>query len=284
MITVSPREDEPGRSGQLSTLPGVRYSQSLERGLSILECFTPERPALGISEIAEELRISRPTTHRYATTLVALSFMEQVASRKYRLGSRSANLGISMLNSTGWREISRPFLEKLRRHTLYAASLSVLDGVEILYVERARGFMPGQYKVDLDLRVGSRLPAYCTAMGKVLLANVSEIEQRDLINRMTLSTYGPNTIGSKTALRAELEQVLESGMAISDEEMGEGVVSIACPVREEDGKVAAAIDLVAHVSMISLTDMVEQFALYLLAMADDISAQLGHRRGGEAIS
>ena len=103
---------------ELWSIPSLReprYSQSLERGLAILGCFTPERPVLGIADIADELGMSRSTTHRYVITLVALGFLEQGASRKYRLGLRVTDLGMSALNSTGLREHARPYLEELRQ-------------------------------------------------------------------------------------------------------------------------------------------------------------------------
>src|ERR1700677_2691274 len=128
--------DEPAWSG-----PGLReprYSQSLERGLAILTCFTPDRPVLGIANIADELGMSRSTTHRYVITLVALGYLEQGASRKYRLGLKVTDLGMSALNATGLREHAHPYLEELRQRTSYTASLAVLGGAEVLYVERAR--------------------------------------------------------------------------------------------------------------------------------------------------
>ncbi len=166
------------------SVPGLReprYSQSLERGLAILGCFTPERPVLGIADIADELGMSRSTTHRYVITLVALGYLEQGASRKYRLGLRVTDLGMSALNSTGLREHAHPYLEELRQRTSYTSSLAVLDGTEIVYVDRARSFRRGQAKSDLGLQPGSRLPAYCTAMGKLLLAYLPEDQQRELI-------------------------------------------------------------------------------------------------------
>lgn len=92
----------------IPSLREPRYSQSLERGLAILGCFTPQRPVLGIADIADELGMSRSTTHRYVITLVALGYLEQGASRKYRLGLRVTDLGMSTLNSTGLREHSHP--------------------------------------------------------------------------------------------------------------------------------------------------------------------------------
>ena len=113
--------------------------------------------------------MSRSTTHRYVITLVALGYLEQGASRKYRLGLRVTDLGMSALNSTGLREHAHPYLEELRQRTSYTVNLAVLDGADILYVDRARSFRRGQSKIDLGLHPGSRLPAYCTSMGKLLL-------------------------------------------------------------------------------------------------------------------
>src|SRR6202044_777185 len=155
----------------IPSLREPRYSQSLERGLAILGCFTPTKPVLGIADIADELGMSRSTTHRYVITLVALGYLEQGASRKYRLGLRVTDLGMSALNSTGLREHARPYLEELRQRSSYTTSLGVLDGTEVLYVDRARSFRRGQGQIDMGLQPGSRVPAYCTAIGKMLLAH-----------------------------------------------------------------------------------------------------------------
>jgi IclR family pca regulon transcriptional regulator len=189
----------------IPSLREPRYSQSLERGLAILECFTPRRPVFGIADIADELGMSRSTTHRYVITLVALGYLEQGASRKYRLGLRVTDLGMSALNATGLREHAHSDLEELCRRTSYAASLAVLDGAEIVYVDRVRSFRRGQDKNGLGLHPGSRLPAHCTAMGNVLLAHLPEAEQRELIPMMQLTQHGPNTITSRKALGTELD-------------------------------------------------------------------------------
>ncbi len=165
----------------LPILRGPRYSQSLERGLAILGCFTSERPVLGIADIADELGMSRSTTHRYVTTLLALGYLEQGRSRKYRLGLRVTDLGMSALNATGLRENVHPFLEELRERTGYTIGLAVLDGAEILYVDRARSWRRAERETDLGLYPGSRMPSYCTAMGKVMLAHLPEEVQRDLL-------------------------------------------------------------------------------------------------------
>jgi IclR family transcriptional regulator, pca regulon regulatory protein len=265
----------------IPSLREPRYSQSLERGLAILGCFTPKRPVLGIADIADELGMSRSTTHRYVITLVALGYLEQGASRKYRLGLRVTDLGMSALNSTGLREHAHPYLEELRQRTSYTTSLGVLEETDVLYVDRVRSYRRGGSVPGLDLHPGSRLPAYCTAMGKLLLAYLPEDSQRDLLAAIKPSKRAPNTITSKKVLREELDQVRDAGFAVNDEELAAELYSIAAPVRNEAREVVAAVNLSAHSSMISLEEMVDALGPHLISAADRISARLGYRRDDE---
>ncbi len=258
-----------------------RYSQSLERGLAILGCFTPQRPVLGIADIADELGMSRSTTHRYVITLVALGYLEQGASRKYRLGLKVTSLGMSALSSGSLREHSHSYMEELRQQTSYTVSLAILDGAEILYLERARGFKRGQGKIDLDLQPGSRLPATCTALGKILLSALPEEDLRRLLAQAPLARRAPNTITTKKALRAELEHVREASFAVNDEELAPELLAIAVPVRSESGEVIAAVNMTAHTSMISLQELVTALGPHLVTTADRISARLGYRRSDQ---
>ena len=272
-----PQPSQNGSQQRFPRLHEARYSQSLERGLAILGCFTPERTVLGIADIADELGISRSTTHRYVITLFALGYLKQDASRRYRLGLRVTDLGMAALNATGLREQAHSHLEELRRGSSYTTNLAVLDAGEIVYVDRARSYRRGQDKIDLGLASGSRLPAYCTAMGKVLLANLPEQEQTALLASIKLTKRGPNTITSKNALRVELEQVRAEGLAVNDQELAKGLHALAVPVRSASGEVVAAVNLAAHTSMISLELLVDGFSLELLATAGRISAGLGYR-------
>jgi len=272
-------EQEPAWS--IPSLREPRYSQSLERGLAILGCFTPARPVLGIADIADELGMSRSTTHRYVITLVALGYLEQGASRKYRLGLRVTDLGMSALNSTGLREHARPYLEELRQRTSYTASLGVLDGTEVLYVDRVRSFRRGQNQTDLGLQAGSRVPAYCTAMGKMLLAHLPDGQLRDTLAETKPAKQGPKTITSKKKLKDELEKVREAGFAVDDEELAAGLYAIAAPVRNESRDVVAAVNLSAPSSMIALEELVDALGPHLVSTADRISARLGYRRDDE---
>lgn len=277
--TMRPNDAAPW---SLPSLREPRYSQSLERGLAILGAFTPAKPVLGIADIADELGMSRSTTHRYVITLVALGYLEQGASRKYRLGLRVTDLGMSALNSTGLREHARPYLEELRQRSSYTTSLGVLDGTEVLYMDRARSFRRGQGQIDMGLQPGSRVPAYCTAIGKMLLAHLPEDQQRDILAEIKPSKHGPNTIIAKKALRAVLEGVREEGLATDDQEFAPGLVAIAAPIRNEDRDVVAAINLAAHTERISLEELVDGLSPHLISTADRISARLGYRRDDEA--
>jgi IclR family transcriptional regulator, pca regulon regulatory protein len=279
---VSYYEPEPeGEAWSIPSLREPRYSQSLERGLAILSCFTPERPIRGIADVADELGMRRSTTHRYMSTLVALGYLEQGAARKYRLGLRVTDLGMSALNSTALREHARPYLEELCRQSSYTVSLAVLDGPEIVYVDRVRSARRMHGGVDLDLAPGARLPAYCTAMGKLLMAFLPEGEQRNLLAEVKPTRMGPNTITSKTQLRAELENVREEGFAVNDQELAPELYAIAAPVRSESHEVVAAVSMTAHASMISLEELVEHLGPHLVAAADRVSARLGYRREDE---
>jgi IclR family pca regulon transcriptional regulator len=270
---------DPGWS--IPSLREPRYSQSLERGLAILSCFSPRRPILGIADIADELGMSRSTTHRYVITLVALGYLEQGASRKYRLGLRVTDLGMSALGATGLHEHAHPYLEELRQRTSYTVSIAVLEGTDVLYVDRVRSLRRGRTVREAELHPGSRLPAYCSAMGKVLLANVPAREQRELLASMKLARRGPNTITGKRALRKQLGAAREQGFAREDEELAGGMRAVAVPVRNEAGEVVAAVELSAHSVTISLADMVTALLPHVVSTADRISARLGYRRADE---
>jgi IclR family pca regulon transcriptional regulator len=258
--------------------PEATYSQSLERGLAILASFRPERPLLGVSDLARELDLSRSTTHRYVATLTALGYLQQdSASRKYRLGLRVLDLGFSVINSMELRTLAAPHLQQLSDELAHTVNMAVLDGADIVYVERCRSSRHGQRDIDLNLHVGSRLPAYCTSMGKVLLAFLPDAERDAVLARVQFSRRGPNTLGGKKALLDDLERVREIGVGVNNEELAYGLRSIAVPVRGASGEVVAAINLAAHRTMASMDDLVGRLSPALKRTADEISARLGYR-------
>jgi len=267
----------PTSSRPIPTLREPRFSQSLERGLAVLRCFTQGRTVLGISDLATELDMSRSTTHRYVLTLSELGYLEQQASRKYRLSHRAADIGMVALNSLDVRRHARSFLDDLRESTSSTVGLAVLDGAEIVYVDRASGSQSGQPEVNLGVGLGSRLPVHCTAAGKLLLAYIPEGEQRVVMAETNLAKHGPNTITSKRQLREELEEIGSHGLAIANGEFAAELCAIAAPVRDEAGDVVAAVGLADHGSIASLLKL----SPFLVSAADDISWSLGYRRASE---
>jgi IclR family pca regulon transcriptional regulator len=262
----------------LGSDPG-RYSQSLERGLAILGSFTPRRPVLGVGDIARELEMSRSTTHRYMSTLLVLGYLEQDPSRKYRLGLRVTELGMSTSSSTGLREHSHAYLEELARQVSLTVSLGVLDGSDVLYVDRVQSLRREQNVGELDRR--TRLPAHCTAMGKLLLAHLPAAPRRELVKSMQLGSGTPNAITSRAELESELDAIANADLAVNDEELAAGLYAIAAPVRDSNGEVCASVSLAAASLTISLDGLLDGLGPHLISTVDRISARLGYRRAHE---
>jgi len=266
--------EETGAAEGESAERSGRYSSSLRAGLAILNCFSAEQPVLGIANLADELSMSRSTTHRYASTLVALGYLEQDQSRRYRLAPRVVDVGMSVLDSMSLRGKAREHLRQLREQTGRTVSLAVLDGQSVRYVDRLRGWRRGQHAVDLNLGVGARLPLHCSAMGKILLANLSDGERDRLIAELELTRRGPNSITSKRALRAELEEVRADGLAVGDEELAPGVRTIAAPVIGPDGEVVAAIGIPVPADVFTRDELYEVLGVPLRAAAKRLSVAL----------
>ena len=175
----------PPSEGSTST------SQSLERGLAILSSFNSDRPLIGVSELSRDLDLSRSTAHRYIATLAQLGYLQQDPdSKRYRLGPRVLDLGFSAINSMDLREISAPHLRQLSDETGYTVNLAILDDVDVVYIERCRTARPGQRDIDLNLHVGARLPAYCTAMGKAILAFLPEDRLAEIMEQIDFAPRG----------------------------------------------------------------------------------------------
>jgi IclR family pca regulon transcriptional regulator len=255
-------------------------SQSLERGLAILAEFRPATPELGITDLARSLGLSRSTSHRYVATLARLGYLQQnAATRKYRLGPRVLDLGFAAINSMELRQVSSPHLQRLADETGHTVNMAILDGTDIVYIDRCRASQPGQREIDLDLHIGSRLPAYCTSMGKVLLAYLEADRQAELLERIELPDRGPNTITTRAALADELVRVRARGVAVNNEELAYGLRSIAVPVRGQGDAVVAAINLAVHTSAASIEELVDRLSPKLQREAAAISTLLGHRPG-----
>ena len=251
-------------------------TQSLERGLGILSAFRPERPLLGISELARALGLSRSTVHRYVATLTRLGYLQQdVPTRKYRLGTRVLDLGFSAINSMELREVAAPHLQELSDSTGHTVNMAILDDTDIVYIDRVRSPQPGQSQIDLNLHIGSRLPAYCTSMGKVMLAHLPDPELSDVLERTELVRRGPNTHTRRAGLRTELRRIRSSGFAVNNEELAYGLRSVAVEVSTPAGDPPAAINIAVHRSMVPVAELTARLGPSLLRTAGEISRRIG---------
>jgi IclR family transcriptional regulator, pca regulon regulatory protein len=254
--------------------PG-KFSSSLVAGLGMLSCFSAEHPVRGIADMAVELDLGRSTTHRYATTLVTLGYLEQGPSRKYRLSSRVCDFGLSLLDSLVVRRVAREHLKELRAQTGRTVSLGVLEGIEVAYIDRWQGSRQGQYMVDVGVGLGTRLPVHCSAAGKALLARLPEAEQRELIAKLRLAKRGPKSIVTKTALREELERIAVRGIAVEDEELLAGRRAIAAVVVDGEGAAVAAVELAVPASAYACERLLRELGPKVAATARSMTAAPG---------
>jgi len=255
-------------------------NQALERGLSLLSALAMRRQPLGVVDLGREVGLSKSTCHRYLATLVALGFVDQDdETRRYTLGPRAVDLGFAAIGSMDLTRVAARPLQALADETGYTANMGVLDGADVVYVDRRRPTRAGS-RVELNTQIGSRLPAYCTSMGKVLLAYRDPATIRAILDRTDLTRRGPRTITAREQLTTALRRVVTQGYAVTDEELGPGMRSLAAPVRDRTGQVVAAINVSLHMgtwnaSMDALTGRLRE---PLTRAANEISQRLGFQQ------
>jgi IclR family pca regulon transcriptional regulator len=255
----------------------AHYSQSVERGLGLLERFTPEHPVRGVRELARELGVSYSTTQRYVGILVALGFLKHVAGGGYRMTLGVTRLGLSTMSGVGLYAQAHDEVVELAYRVGHVAAVAVLDGCDIVLVDRVEESVRAAPTGRRSSCQG-RLPAYGTALGKVLLAFLPGYARRRLLGEIVLARRASGTITSRRAMQHELSEVAESGQALAESELAEGLIAIAVPLRAGDGEVVAALGLQGHSSLITLENMVAALGSHLQMTADRISARLGYRR------
>jgi IclR family pca regulon transcriptional regulator len=259
------------RSLDIKSSAEPKYSRSLEFGLAIIGCFTVERQVLRVSELADMIKVSRSTTHRYASTLVELGYLEQDRNRQYRLTRRAGDPGIAFIDTLRLETpTARTILEDLRQTTGHTASMGLLDGTQVLYTYRLFAHGPGQYEADLGLDVGASVPTYCTAIGKALLASLDPAEQHKTVAQLKLKAQGPNTITDKAVLVDNLLAIAAVGIAVCDEEQAAGVRSIAATIIHAERSRLMAISVTVPAERMSLATMTAKLEPHVLAAAERI--------------
>ncbi|GAA1676105.1 IclR family transcriptional regulator domain-containing protein [Fodinicola feengrottensis] len=244
---------------------GAHFVQSLERGLAVIRAFDADHVQLTLSDVARATELTRAAARRFLLTLVDLGYV-RFDGRLFSLTPRVLELGYSYLSALTLPEVAAPHLERLAAEVRESSSVSVLDGDEVVYVAR----IPTSRIMTVAISVGTRFPAYATSMGRVLLAGKPDTD--DWADRLRPLTG--RTITSPAALQAELIRVRTQGWALVDQELEEGLRSIAAPIHDRAGKVIAAVNVSAHASRVPLDDMLTRLLPALLATAARIESDL----------
>lgn len=243
---------------------------SLARGLLVIQAFSEREPHLSISQVSKRTGLSRACVRRCLHTLSKLGFAGTDDERNFYLRPRVLALGHAYLSSTPVASAAQPILEYLSHILNESCSIALLDGMDIVYVARANVARI----MAIDLGVGTRLPAFCTSMGRVLLAHLSADELEAVLPRIEFTRYTEKTVTSVEKLRQALAAVRKEGYAIIDQELELGLRSMGVPVRSGAGRVMAAINVEAHGQRVSLQDMQTRFLPYLRAAAQELSLLL----------
>jgi IclR family pca regulon transcriptional regulator len=237
----------------------------LAKGLEVIRAFTRERPALLLSEVAAVTGLPAATARRCLHTLEELGYVTR-NGRAFLLRPKVLELGTAYLNSMDIDTLTRNFLEEMARETKDSAALAVLDGSEIVYVARASV----RTLVRLEAHVGSRLPAYPTSMGRVLLAGLGTERLEWYFAHARFAALTEKTVTDPARLRRLIADCRRHGYAAVEDELAYGVVAVAVPVRDSSGRVVAALNSSSHSKRISRSKLARE----RLPMLKDVSAQI----------
>jgi IclR family pca regulon transcriptional regulator len=243
------------------------FMQSLARGLDVLSAFSTLEAPYTVSQIAQKTGLARPVVRRCLHTLVRQGFVAETQHR-YEILPRVLLLSASFLGGKSLPALAQPALERLRDLVGESSSLGVLDGEEVIYVARA----PADKIVNIALHVGTRLPAFCTSLGRVLLAALEPAQLDRLLAGAALHQRTPRTIVTSDQLRDEIARVARQGYALVDQELELGLRSLAVPVRDRSGRMLAALNIGASTARVDRRDMETRMLPHLLDAAQTIGA------------
>ncbi len=247
---------------------------ALERGLLMLQAFSQDEPVQSLGELARELNLPRATVFRLADTLEHLGFLvRNPDTGEYRIGAAALQLGWNYLSSVELPEIAHPYLAQLRRLAKASVHMAVRDGREIVYISR----LPVNAALTSNIRVGSRLPAHATSMGRALLQDLNADELSDLYRGVPqLASFSPETPTNVDRLSELLRlDAANGGLVISQGYYEKGVVSIAAPIRDGAGSIVAAINITAPTGQYTDTQLRGVVMQDVLEVQKNISIALG---------
>ncbi|USX23096.1 helix-turn-helix domain-containing protein [Oxalobacteraceae bacterium OTU3REALA1] len=262
-------EREPTIAEQIDAMTDPSFMTSLARGLAVVQAFSDSRKPQTIANISQKTGIPRAAVRRCLHTLRELGYVDAELNN-FSLRPKVLTLGYSYLSSTPLTVSAQPYLNDISRTLNESSSMAVLEDGEVLYVARAAT----SRVMSVALNTGSRLPAYCTSLGRVMLAHLPPDELEQYLAKTKLRAMTENTVVNQKRLREILADVRRDGYAINDEELELGLRSIAVPVRGASGQVLAALNVGAQAARVSVKQLEKEFLPVLLRGAQELAILL----------
>jgi DNA-binding IclR family transcriptional regulator len=249
--------------------------QSVSHALDLLEQFHDEVDELGVTELSKRLKLHKNNVFRLLATLESRGYIEQnKITENYRLGLKTLELGQTFVKQMGLLRQSRPVLETIVRICNETSYVAILKDFHIVYLD----VVETDLTVRVVPRVGSRLPAYCTAAGKIQIAYMNEEELEQYLPTKELKAYTPNTITDRDVLETHLRNIAEQGYAVDDEELDVGVRCVSAPIRDYTRRIIGAVSI-SGPSMRLSTERIETELVPLIKQsAEEISVKLGFHK------
>jgi len=257
-------------SNRRNKMAKENFVNSLKKGLNILETFTPENPKLKLQELTLRMGLPKTTVFRLLHTLTALNYVRfDTKTREYFLGPKVMSLGYTTLASLDLREIAQPYLEELSQLSGQNVNLGILDGTEVVYIER----ITKKHLISSDRTVGSRVSVYETAIGRAILAHLNREKFEEIWSELLADPGALKHFGKRPEqFLAMLEEVRQNGYSVSNEEFIAGIRGIAAPILSATGTVEAAINMPVFTKTVSQKQLIKRYAPMLIDTANRISA------------
>ena len=248
------------------------FLKTLARGIDLIKSFDMGNPRMTLTEVARKNDMSRASARRFLLTLKRIGFIMQVDDR-FQLTAKILDIGYQYLANLDFIEVITPFMREVSRRLGKACSAAVLGGMDVIYIAR----IPSQQQIlSVNLHIGSRLPAYCTSIGRVLLASLSDKELKSYFNRAELTSRTRQTVTSEKELRKIIKQVRLDGYAVVDQELEESLRSIAVPVHNNKGDVLCSMNVGMPVGRIKMKNAVTACLPVLKEAAEKAEMVLAH--------
>ena len=251
-----------------------KYIESIAKGFKVFSCIVNSKKPLGITEIAKAINLSIGAIQRATFTLQMLGYLKKdQKTQKYSLSYKAWGLGFAIVKDINLRNVAHFHLENLSHEIGETVNLAILEDTEIVYVDRIKT----EQIININLSIGSKLPVYCTSMGKSLLAFLPKNELLEILDKIDMKPITPHTITDKGRLLEELQKVRERGFSINNGELDIGLRSVAAPVWNHSGKVVASVNIAVPSSRVTLEELRTGLAMKLIDLTNVISEALGYK-------